>query len=133
MVEAKPDYLDLEIKSDIKILKIITNLAYKNNVDLIFSFHDFEDTPKRWNWDEIGTDRHWGVVFIDHRPGERRKVDILRLKSHADIIVVHDTQQSAYQYEEALASFKYRYTYERYATQTTVVSDVIDVADLFNK
>ena len=24
---------------------IDTNLAYKNNVDLIFSFHDFEDTP----------------------------------------------------------------------------------------
>ena len=33
------------MKSDIKILKLITNLAYKNNVDLIFSFHDFEDTP----------------------------------------------------------------------------------------
>jgi 3-dehydroquinate dehydratase-1 len=45
LVEAKPNYLDLEMKSDIKILKIITNLAYKNNVDLIFSFHDFEDTP----------------------------------------------------------------------------------------
>ncbi len=45
LVEAKPDYLDIEMKSDIKILKIITNLAYKNNVDLIFSFHDFDDTP----------------------------------------------------------------------------------------
>ena len=45
LVEAKPDYLDIEMKSDIKILKIITNLAYKNNIALIFSFHDFEDTP----------------------------------------------------------------------------------------
>ncbi|MBA7529583.1 3-dehydroquinate dehydratase [subsurface metagenome] len=45
LVEVKPDYLDIEMKSDIKILKTITNLAYKNNVDLIFSFHDFEDTP----------------------------------------------------------------------------------------
>ena len=44
LVEAKPEYLDIEMNSDIKILKTITNLAYKNNVDLIFSFHDFEYT-----------------------------------------------------------------------------------------
>ncbi|MBA7485400.1 3-dehydroquinate dehydratase [subsurface metagenome] len=32
LVEVKPDYLDIEMKSDIKILKIITNLAYKNKL-----------------------------------------------------------------------------------------------------
>lgn len=109
--------------------------------DLACSWHNFiyvpvyEDdqnlNPKPILWDEIGGDRHWGVVFIDHRPGERRAIDIQRLRKNADIIVVHDTEYAGYNYEPVLSTFKYRFSYERYQTQTTLVSDTKDVSLLF--
>lgn len=92
---------------------------------------DWSQNPKPFMWDAIGNNIRWGVVFIDHRPGERRAIDIKRFKNQADIIVVHDTQQPSYGYEPVFAEFKYRYTYERYATTTTLVSNSIDVASLF--
>lgn len=94
---------------------------------------DWTTNPKPHLWDEVGNDRHWGVVFVDHRPGERRVVDIQRLRSNADIIVVHDTEQPSYNYEPVLKTFKYKYVYERYLVTTTVVSDTIDVRKLFEQ
>jgi len=92
---------------------------------------DFSVNPKPALWDTVGADLHWGVVFIDHRPGERRKVDIARLKNKADIIVVHDTETASYGYEPVLRTFKYRYDYKLYPPYTTLVSNVIDVSILF--
>ncbi|TFG00176.1 MAG: type I 3-dehydroquinate dehydratase [Promethearchaeota archaeon] len=45
LIEAHPDYLDIEMKSDTAILKEIINLTQRNNVNLIFSSHDFNKTP----------------------------------------------------------------------------------------
>jgi len=42
LIEAKPDYLDIEINSESEVLKNLINLAYDNKVKLIFSYHDFE-------------------------------------------------------------------------------------------
>jgi len=42
LIEVKPDYLDIEINSESKVLKSLIDLAYDNNVQLIFSYHDFE-------------------------------------------------------------------------------------------
>ena len=42
LIEVKPDYLDLEINSESEVLKSLIDLAYDNNVQLIFSYHDFE-------------------------------------------------------------------------------------------
>jgi len=42
LIEVKPDYLDIEINSESQILKNLIDLAYDNNVRLIFSHHDFE-------------------------------------------------------------------------------------------
>ena len=93
--------------------------------------HGGEENPKAEMWDEIGGNREWGVVFVDHRPGQRRIVDILRLKHTAQIIVVHDTEEQSYGYKTALSLFLYSYTYRRYSTWTTLVSDTIDVRTLF--
>ena len=43
------------------------------------------------DWDKINIDKHWGLAFVDHEPGNRRKTEILKLKDTADFIVVHDT------------------------------------------
>ena len=89
--------------------------------------------PKPHIWNTIGNDHHWSVVLIDHRPGERRKVDIQRLRNNVEIFVVHDTQYHGYKYEPVLATFKYRFVYKRYKTQTTLVSDTIDIQKFFEE
>jgi len=92
---------------------------------------DWEKNPVPELWNNIGNDKRWGVAFIDHRPGERRKDDIKRLKDKSDIIVVHDTEQPAYGYEPILNKFKFRYDYKRYNIYTTIVSDTVDVTNFF--
>lgn len=92
---------------------------------------DWEKNPNPQKWSDIGNDTHWSVVLIDHRPGERRIVDIIRLRDHVDVFVVHDTQQPTYGYDAVFKTFKYKYTYMRYATTTTLLSDTIDVAAIF--
>ena len=91
---------------------------------------DWSLNPNPSAWDNIGNQK-WGVVFIDHRPGERRKIDIKRFENTADIIVFHDSETSAYEYGSVMYNFKYRYTYDRYSTWTTLVSNTIDVEELF--
>ena len=93
---------------------------------------DWEKNPKPWLWNGIGGSTHWSVVFIDHRPGERRIEDVRRLRKNTDIFIVHDTEEAGYQYEPTLSSFKYVYTFSKYRPYTTVVSDTVDVSKLFD-
>ncbi|MFX0187164.1 MAG: type I 3-dehydroquinate dehydratase [Candidatus Hodarchaeota archaeon] len=45
LIESHPDYLDIEMNTKTEHLSEIINLADKNKVKLIFSYHDFEKTP----------------------------------------------------------------------------------------
>ena len=38
-------------------------------------------------WACVGQDRDWGIVFIDHRPGERRTIDVVRMVERLVIIM----------------------------------------------
>ncbi|KAK2144550.1 hypothetical protein LSH36_748g02063 [Paralvinella palmiformis] len=64
------------------------------------------------SWDDIGgQSERWGMIFVDHAPGERRKVDIERLRNKADLLVIHDSQPKAdraYKSQKLLASFEHR-------------------------
>ena len=91
---------------------------------------DWELNPKHERWDDIGN-QHWSVVFVDHRPGERRRIDVERFKDTAEIIVVHDTETPSYDFEGVFSQFKYRYDYMRYNRYTTLVSNFIDISALF--
>jgi len=66
---------------------------------------------------------HWGMVLVDHAPGERRKFDIKRLADRADYLVVHDSEEGGYDYETVLPDFKYRFDYKVVRPWTTVVSN----------
>jgi hypothetical protein len=80
------------------------------------------------NWDDV--DLGGSLLFIDHAPGERRKIDIARAANIAQVIVAHDTEISAdhgYQMREVLKTFKYMKDYETPGAWTTVVSNFIDV------
>jgi 3-dehydroquinate dehydratase-1 len=43
-IETKPDYLDIEMNTDKNILYEIINLAFQNEVKIILSYHNFENT-----------------------------------------------------------------------------------------
>ena len=44
-INAQPDYIDIELRSNIELLNQVVNDAIKNSVNLIFSYHNFEETP----------------------------------------------------------------------------------------
>ncbi len=43
------------------------------------------------NWNNVRLDSHYGVVLVDHSPGEHRKEAIKRI-TNAKIIIVHDSE-----------------------------------------
>lgn len=87
------------------------------------------------DWDEAKIeDTHWGLVFVDHEPNQRRSVEVARLAKTADYIVVHDTEPDHdYRYDfinKAFPLFKYRYNYKRRRPYTTVLSNFKDLTNL---
>lgn len=45
LISEKPNFLDIEMRNPDPFLKEIIDLAVKNGVKLIFSYHDFQKTP----------------------------------------------------------------------------------------
>jgi len=95
--------------------------------------HDFRLVKNFDDWDNVGGDKHWSVIFIDHAPYNRRILDIKRLRNNTEIFVIHDAEQPGYGYEPYVSSFKYKFVYKRYKHQTMIVSDTINVAKLFEE
>jgi 3-dehydroquinate dehydratase type I len=44
-IASKPDFIDIEIDNEVKFLKEIFQDAIQNNIKLIFSSHNFKETP----------------------------------------------------------------------------------------
>lgn len=76
------------------------------------------------DWSKVEIARPWDVVLVDHAPGLDRIVKIQALKSHARIIIAHDTEHRSYNYEPTFATFKYRIEWRPYSPWATAVSDV---------
>jgi hypothetical protein len=79
-----------------------------------------------WN-DGWWKNRSFGVVFVDHSPGETRGKAIDRSRDRAEYIVVHDTEDLGYGVEELLSTFKYRKDFRRARPWTTVVSTTKEI------
>jgi len=76
------------------------------------------------NWDDMDFKRHWGVVFIDHHPPQRRSVDMINFKDTADYLIMHDTEDpKGYNWENAWPHFKNRYDWKGCKPWTSVVSN----------
>lgn len=85
------------------------------------------------DWDTVPIEKAWGVAFIDHAPPLRRKEDIRRLVSFADIIVVHDAcgrDDRHYRLSEIYPLFKYQRTFTFARPRTVMLSNRINVNDL---
>lgn len=74
-------------------------------------------------------DERWDVAFVDHSPGERRKIEVERLHlAGARYVVVHDTEPNpaaAYGLEPVFARFKFRKDFSNLVPWTTVVTDAL--------
>lgn len=104
--------------------KFETNMSSSN--------HQFRHIAQTSEWDQIGNDRpRWSIVFIDHKPGNRRVVDIIRLANVSDIVIVHDTEMPTYFYEPGLSLYTYRYRYNYLPTCTDITSKT--KGELFKK
>ena len=44
-IETQPDYIDIELRSNIELLSQVINNAIKNKLKIILSYHNFEETP----------------------------------------------------------------------------------------
>ncbi|CAF1113746.1 unnamed protein product [Adineta ricciae] len=96
-------------------------LKFQNNMSS--SLHQFRFINRVSEWNSVGNDRpRWSIAFIDHKPGERRVVDIIRLINMTDLIIVHDSETASYQYERGLQYYPYRYHYTYLSTATDVAS-----------
>lgn len=71
-----------------------------------------------------------GLLFVDHSPGERRKLDIVRWQDTAQVIVAHDTEPVAdhgYQMRVPLRAFRYFIDFEYAGAWTSAASNFKDV------
>lgn len=79
------------------------------------------------DWAKAPIERPWDVVLIDHAPGNRRAIELERLRPFARLVVVHDTEHRSYNLEPAFAKWRYRKEWRPYSPWTSVVSDVDDL------
>ena len=105
--------------------------SYESNINWYQRAKKFESQNHKIilckDWDSADFDKkHWGLVFIDHDPPARRKVEVLRLAKKADFIVIHDTNpiyDQSYGYSVLWPKFKYVRHFKKYSPWTTVVSN----------
>ena len=91
--------------------------------------NDFHKVHFIEDWDKLDLSKHWGVVFIDHAPGNRRLVELERVAQCADYVIVHDTEPRSdwhYNYSKGFPKYKYRYDYTKSYPHTTVLSNFFD-------
>jgi hypothetical protein len=81
------------------------------------------------SWDECPIETmFWSAALVDHAPAERRIVDIQRLVNRAQVLVVHDTEDPSYGYDQIFGAFKYRVDFRDQHPWTTLLSNFVDVS-----
>lgn len=104
-----------------------------NSADWIGKFLSLKDDGHRFehNPDPASSmwlvNHQWGVVFVDHAPGETRAKAVERVRNKADYIVVHDTEDCGYQIYDLLESFKYKRHFRYMRPWTSVVSETREI------
>ena len=102
--------------------------SYDNNKD----YADPNGSILVEDWANIPWRKDWGVVLVDHAPGEHRRI-ALQLLHHAKIVVAHDTEPAAdhgYQMRSVLKDYKYMIDWESEGAWATAVSDHLNLNQL---
>ena len=109
-------------------------ISYENNPEwyakMVRLHSPYNNLKFVTDWDKASIIK-CAILFVDHAPAERRKIEIERFKGKAEVIIVHDTEDSAeyvYGLKETLSLFKYRNDLQQSdMPRTTIVSDTINV------
>jgi 3-dehydroquinate dehydratase-1 len=109
LIEVKPDYLDIEINSQSKLLKDIIDLAYENEVKLIYSYHNFEKSLSYEEANDILVNfsqklRDELSIDLDRIIGSVFKI-ILTAQDFDDNVVVLNICKKLYQQENKFVCF----------------------------
>lgn len=111
-----------------------TFTSYETNEVYAKPFGDIVTLVNDYNEIELSDfQNRIGVLFIDLAPGELRKVMIENHFTHADVLVIHDTEIGAeyvYGMKKILDCFTYRINYEPEGKpHTTIVSQFVNVCE----
>lgn len=84
--------------------------------------------PSWPDWNLIPYRNHqWGVVLIDNRPSSARVLALIAVAHHAEFVVVHDTEQPLYYYDNALTLYRHVYTDQTVVPHTTIASNTREI------
>ncbi len=75
------------------------------------------------DWDSINHE-NYSVILIDHSPGERRYIDIQKLKDKCEYMIIHDSEPAAtgYMLDKIWHLFPYRRNLITEGAWATIVS-----------
>ncbi len=115
-----------------ELLTVESNKEWLDKVSLYHrSWHKFKLVDSFIDLPEY--ENEWGLVFVDHGIAEQRSRSIMSLKN-VPMIVVHDTcYPQLYGYEYAFRYFRYRWDLNLFPPQTTVLSNHINVQEIFTE
>lgn len=79
------------------------------------------------DWNELSTETHRGVLFIDHHPFSRRWEDAIKFKNSVDYLVMHDTE-SQRNFVKVIPNFKSIYIWKECRPWVSVLSNFKDLS-----
>jgi len=106
----------------------LTEYCKKNNKNLI-NYDYSKEWADKYNaihvtdWDSINHE-NYSVILIDHSPGERRHIDIEKLKDKCEYMIIHDSEPAAYGYmlDKIWHLFPYRKNLKTEGAWASIVS-----------
>lgn len=98
-----------------------------NNAEWLNRFNEFENEGHALqliqSWDEFSVDRKYGLAFVDHAdpPSHPRWLQVLKLIPSCEAIVIHDTEDVLYGYNQIMGLVDVIEEDKAHRTQTMVI------------
>lgn len=88
----------------------------------------FADMKTEWHtmehvasWDAVEYSGRIGLAFIDQTPGHTRPIEFMKLREVADVLILHDTEATEYNWRSAYRAFDHIETDAAQRPSTTVL------------
>ena len=83
------------------------------------------------DWDAIEHE-NYSVILIDHSPGERRHLDVIKLANKCDYMIIHDSEPAAtgYMLDKVWHLFPYRRNLKTEGAWATIVSTKQEIPEI---
>lgn len=83
------------------------------------------------DWDAIEHE-NYSVILIDHSPGERRYLDVIKLANKCDYMIIHDSEPEAtgYMMDKVWHLFPYRRNLKTSGAWATIVSTKHEIPNI---